>query len=62
MKELKDKCIELRTFLGLSQTSFAIMIHTNQTEVSFIERGFIPKKKQVDLINLFYDNIFKGEK
>ena len=28
--------------MGLTQKQFAAMIGTNQTEISFIERGFLP--------------------
>lgn len=44
--ELKDKCKETRNSLGLSQAKFARLIGSTQTEVSFIERGFIPPHTQ----------------
>ena len=44
--ELKDMCREVRKSLGLSQKKLAAEIGTNQTEVSFIERGFIPNDTQ----------------
>lgn len=52
--DLKDKCYETRHVFGLSQSAFAKVIGTNQTEISFIERGFIPKQKQIDMIELLY--------
>ena len=41
----------------------AEMIGTNQTEVSFIERGFIPlnPEKQIAILNIF-NEVIKGEK
>lgn len=40
--ELKQMCKEIRKALGLSQKKFGLLIGATQTEVSFIEGGFIP--------------------
>lgn len=40
--ELKEKCKAIRNKLNLSQKQLAILIGSTQTEISFIERGFIP--------------------
>lgn len=53
--ELKDKCKFIRKELELTQRQFAVLIQTNQTEVSFIERGFIPENKiKIKMIDLIY--------
>ena len=41
-RELKDICFALRKKLHLSQRELAYLIGSTQTEISFIERGFIP--------------------
>ena len=53
----------IRQETGMSQTQLAEMIGTNQTEVSFIERGFIPlnPEKQIAILNIF-NEVIKGEK
>ena len=53
----------IRQETGMSQKQLAEMIGTNQTEVSFIERGFIPlnPEKQIAILNIF-NEIIKGEK
>ena len=55
--DLKDKCYAVRSILNLTQKEFGMMIASNQTEVSFIERGFIPKQKQIYLIELLYERV-----
>ena len=53
--ELKDKCKFARKELEMSQKHFAVLIQSNQTEVSFIERGFIPEdKSKIKMIDLIY--------
>ena len=49
--------------MGISQKQLAEMIGSNQTEVSFIERGFIPhaSEKQTAILKIF-NEIIKGEK
>ena len=42
---LQDKCKFVRNNRGITQRQMACLIGTNQTEVSFIERGFIPEDK-----------------
>lgn len=44
--ELAEMCRLARQSLGISQAKFANMVGTNQTEISFIERGFIPEDQQ----------------
>lgn len=55
--ELKDKAKIVRAVLGLSQKEFgAMFLKSNQTEVSFIERGFIPEdKRKVKIVNNMYE-------
>ena len=49
----------IRQETGMSQKQLAEMIGTNQTEVSFIERGFIPlnPEKQIAIENIFNEAI-----
>jgi len=42
LSELKDMCLEVREKLKLSQRELAILIGSTQTEISFMEHGFIP--------------------
>lgn len=46
-----DLCYMVRRKLKISQREFAEMIGSNQTEVSFIERGFVPNdKRKIEII------------
>ena len=55
---LKDRCVIARKARKLSQCDFAKLIHSNQTEVSFIERGFIPEDiDKIKKINKLYNSI-----
>ena len=38
-------CKIARKYMRMSQAEFAKVIKSNQTEISFIERGFIPEDK-----------------
>ena len=53
----------IRQETGMSQKQLAEMIGSNQTEVSFIERGFIPTapEKQIAILQIF-NEVIKGEK
>ena len=53
----------IRQETGMSQKQLAEMIGSNQTEVSFIERGFIPSEpeKQIAILKIF-NEVIKGEK
>ena len=53
----------IRQETGMSQKQLAEMIGSNQTEVSFIERGFIPAapEKQIAILKIF-NEVIKGEK
>lgn len=53
----------IRQETGMSQKQLAEMIGSKQTEVSFIERGFIPQdpEKQIAILNIF-NLVIKGEK
>ena len=53
----------IRQETGMSQKQLTEMIGSNQTEVSFIERGFIPlnPEKQIAIENIF-NLLVKGEK
>lgn len=44
--ELKEKCQQARAYLRMTQAQFGKVIKSNQPEVSFIERGFIPEDKR----------------
>lgn len=53
--ELKEKCKQARKYMRMSQEEFGKVIKSNQTEVSFIERGFIPEdKRKVEKIEQIY--------
>lgn len=39
---LAEICVRIRHRMKISQYKFAELVNTNQTEISFIERGFIP--------------------
>ena len=53
--ELKEKCKLARKYMKMSQEQFGKVIKSNQTEVSFIERGFIPEdKKKIEKIEVIY--------
>lgn len=43
---LAEKCKYIRNKMHINQRTLAGMIGTNQTEVSFMERGFIPEDPQ----------------
>ena len=60
---LADMAKTIRQETGMSQKQLAEKIGTNQTEVSFIERGFIPlnPEKQIAILNIF-NEVIKGEK
>jgi transcriptional regulator with XRE-family HTH domain len=52
---LQEKTRVVRERLHLTQKELAFEIGTNQTEISFIERGFIPpdENKIIAINNLF---------
>ena len=53
--DLKEKCKKARAYLKMSQAQFAKVIKSNQTEVRFIERGFIPEdNRKVEKIEQIY--------
>ena len=60
---LADMTKTIRQETGISQKQLAEKIGTNQTEVSFIERGFIPlnPEKQTAILSIF-NLLVKGEK
>ena len=52
---LKEMCITARASLHISQKMFAQIVGTNQTEISFIERGFIPESQyKIEIIEYLY--------
>lgn len=54
--ELKEKCKLARKYMRMTQAEFGKVIKSNQTEVSFIERGFIPEdKRKVEKIEQIYE-------
>lgn len=50
-------CKDVRRELKLSQRELGVLIRSNQTEISFIERGFTPSKSKVTAIKNLYDMI-----
>lgn len=44
--ELKDVCYAVRKHMRISQRELAQLIGSTQTEISFIEKGFVPPDKQ----------------
>lgn len=55
-----DMVRAIREEQGISQRVFAQMIGSNQTEVSFIERGFIPESEaKLEAIRKIYANYSK---
>ena len=62
---LADMTKTIRQETGMSQKQLAEMIGSNQTEVSFIERGFIPPpapEKQIAIENIFNEVIKENNK
>ena len=54
--ELKEMCKEARNAMRLSQKEFARLVGATQTEISFIEGGFIPpKEEKIKAIIKFYE-------
>ena len=61
MVTLAEKCLVARKANKMSQKKFAELIGTNQTEISFIERGFLPQSpKKVNAINRYYQECMGG--
>lgn len=57
---LAEACKYIRQQTKTSQLNFATIIHSNQTEISFIERGFIPNDAaKIDSIFSLYKNLKK---
>lgn len=57
--ELKDKCIEIRNILQITQYGLAEKLGTNQTKISLIEMGYMPKDKNIEQkINKLYTMLF----
>jgi DNA-binding XRE family transcriptional regulator len=53
--ELKEMCKQARKYMKMSQTELAKVVKSNQTEISFIERGFIPEDtKKIEKIKTIY--------
>lgn len=53
--ELKEKCKTARAYVKMSQEQLGRLIKSNQTEVSFIERGFMPEdSRKVNKIEQIY--------
>lgn len=61
---LADMVKTIRQETGMSQKQLGEMIGSNQTEVSFIERGFIPHapEKQIAIENIFNEVIKENNK
>lgn len=61
---LAEMCRCARQEMKLTQREFAAIVGTNQTEISFIERGFIPKNEEKieNIIKLYEGNKRHGIK
>ena len=61
---LADMAKTIRQETGISQKQLGEMIGSNQTEVSFIERGFIPltPEEQIAIENIFNEVIKENNK
>lgn len=59
--ELAEITKSVRKKLKISQKELAVRIGTNQTEISFIERGFIPREDRISAIKEIYNDIKKGD-
>lgn len=59
--DLSEITKQTREAMKLSQSKFALLIHSNQTEISFIERGFIPndQEKISKILELYKERIQK---
>lgn len=54
--ELKEMCKRARKNMKLSQMELAKVVKSNQTEISFIERGFIPEDcRKIEKIKTIYE-------
>lgn len=51
---ISDMCKVIRKERHITQYALADLIKTNQTEVSFIERGFIPSADKIVAITNLY--------
>ena len=61
--ELAEMCKSVRRNMGITQIKFAVLIGSNQTEVSFIERGFIPTDTaKIQKIIRFYNQSINAER
>ena len=47
---------EIRKALNVTQKRLAALLDTNQTEISFIERGFIPSEERIKQLRCYYEN------
>ena len=53
---LSEMCKAVREALAISQKKMAELVGTNQTEISFIERGFVPEDKaKIEKIKDYYE-------
>lgn len=61
MPTLAEMCKIARANLRLSQKNFAYLVGTNQTEISFIERGFVPENEEkIQNIQKLYEETKNG--
>lgn len=61
MPPLAEMCKIARANLRLSQKKFAYLVGTNQTEISFIERGFVPENEEkIQNIQKLYEETKNG--
>lgn len=63
MPPLAEMCKTARQNLRLSQYKFVDLVGTNQTEISFIERGFVPENEEkIQNIQKLYEETKNGGK
>lgn len=58
---LSEKCKKIRQVCCLTQRELAELVGSNQTEISFIERGFIPITGVKNQIEELYQRNYESE-
>lgn len=58
---LAEKCVKLRKNCDWSQLWLAKLVGTNQTTISFIERGFVPPLWLSFRLEALFDKYYSGD-
>ena len=58
---LMEKCVKLRKNRGWSQLWLAKLVGSNQTTISFIERGFVPPQWLSLRLEALFDKYYSGD-